>query len=92
MLRDFLVILLCTTFVLGYPEPDSRPVQTGAQIPKVTTSLGEIEGSVLRTRLGKPIYAFRGIRYAKPPINELRFKVSVKQNKKKLYYGVCAFL
>lgn len=73
MLRQSAVLLLCASFILGHPE--NRPVQSGAQPPRVTTPLGEIEGAVLRTRLGKPIYAFRGIRYAKPPINELRFKV-----------------
>lgn len=69
------VLLCAASSVLGYPEPDTRPVQSGAQPPRITTPLGEIEGGVLRSRLGKPIFAFRGIHYAKPPINELRFKV-----------------
>jgi carboxylesterase type B len=43
---------------------------------QVNTPLGRILGSTLTTRLGKTIYAFRGVRYAKPPINNLRFKVS----------------
>ncbi|KAJ3646361.1 hypothetical protein Zmor_023951 [Zophobas morio] len=41
---------------------------------QVPTPLGKILGTTLTTRLGKSFYAFRGIRYAKPPVNELRFK------------------
>nr|XP_023020747.1 esterase FE4-like [Leptinotarsa decemlineata] len=42
--------------------------------PIVTITLGQIKGSTLKSRLGKTIYSFRGIRYAKPPINDLRFQ------------------
>ncbi|KAJ3646359.1 hypothetical protein Zmor_023949 [Zophobas morio] len=45
-----------------------------AQNVQVSTPLGKILGTTLTTRLGKTIYAFRGIRYGKPPVNELRFK------------------
>lgn len=45
--------------------------------PVVITGLGRVRGSVLRSRLGELFYAFRGIRYAKPPVGDLRFKVSV---------------
>lgn len=76
MLLAFTALLLCTSCVLGFPEPANRVLQTGAQPAKVTTPLGAIEGAVLRTRLGRPIYAFRGLHYAKAPINELRFKVA----------------
>lgn len=44
--------------------------------PIVLTGLGHVRGSVLRSRLGELFYAFRGIRYAKPPVDDLRFKVS----------------
>lgn len=74
MLRELALVLL-VGLVLGYPEPDNRPAQTGGLPPHVTTPLGDIEGSFLKSRLGKPIFAFRGIRYAKAPVNELRFKV-----------------
>ena len=49
--------------------------------PKVSTSLGEIQGSLLETILGKPIYSFRGIRYAKPPVGELRFQPPIPVEK-----------
>ncbi|XP_064213592.1 esterase FE4 [Tribolium castaneum] len=48
-----------------------------SQSVEVTTSLGKILGSTHTTRLGKTIFAFRGIRYAKAPTNELRFKPPV---------------
>ncbi|CAG7822286.1 unnamed protein product [Allacma fusca] len=40
----------------------------------VETSLGQIEGTVEKSRKGRCYLAFRNIPYAKPPINELRFK------------------
>ncbi|KAK5641621.1 hypothetical protein RI129_010168 [Pyrocoelia pectoralis] len=43
--------------------------------PIVYTSLGLIKGNdTLQTILGKTIYSFRGIRYAKAPIGDLRFR------------------
>nr|XP_023027102.1 esterase FE4-like [Leptinotarsa decemlineata] len=45
------------------------------------TPLGKIQGSVLKSRLGRDIFSFRGVRYAEAPIHDLRFKppVPVKQ-------------
>ncbi|CAH1958118.1 unnamed protein product [Acanthoscelides obtectus] len=48
-----------------------------AEHPQLTTPSGSIKGSLLTSRLGKTIYAFRGIRYAEPPVGELRFKPPV---------------
>ncbi|KAK5641593.1 hypothetical protein RI129_010140 [Pyrocoelia pectoralis] len=45
--------------------------------PRVTTPLGDIEGSFMQSLLGKSIYEFRGIRYAKAPVGELRFQPPV---------------
>lgn len=44
--------------------------------PIVTLKLGNIRGSYITSRLGNDFMAFRGIRYAQPPVNELRFKVN----------------
>ncbi|GAB0094319.1 Carboxylic ester hydrolase [Sergentomyia squamirostris] len=41
---------------------------------QVVTKLGEIEGVKLKSRLGEDFYAFRGVRYAKAPTGDLRFK------------------
>ncbi|CAH1107847.1 unnamed protein product [Psylliodes chrysocephalus] len=45
--------------------------------PLVSTNFGDLKGSILTSRLGKSIYSFRGIRYAEPPVKELRFKPPV---------------
>ncbi|KAJ8686610.1 hypothetical protein QAD02_022404 [Eretmocerus hayati] len=42
--------------------------------PVVQISLGKIKGSLMTTRLGKTIYSFRGIRYAKSPTGQRRFR------------------
>ncbi|KAF5304384.1 hypothetical protein FQA39_LY09763 [Lamprigera yunnana] len=41
---------------------------------KVVTSLGELEGHILKTYNDNEFLAFEGIPYAKPPIGELRFQ------------------
>ncbi|KAI7815372.1 esterase [Rhyzopertha dominica] len=80
MLKE-LVVAISIGLCLGFPEPDNRSPPAGGPPPRATTPLGEIEGSVLRTRLGKPIYAFRAIRYAKAPVNELRFQPPIPVDK-----------
>ncbi|XP_049787946.1 esterase E4-like [Schistocerca cancellata] len=45
--------------------------------PVVRTPLGSLRGSVIASRTGKPIYSFRGVRYAQPPVGNLRFKPPV---------------
>lgn len=46
------------------------------QEPVVNTLLGQVKGFTLTSRLGKTIYSFTSIRYAKAPVDELRFQVS----------------
>lgn len=41
----------------------------------VSTALGSLSGSYFTSRSGRPFVAFRGIPYAKPPVDDLRFKV-----------------
>lgn len=48
------------------PDIDGNPI--------VSTTLGQIQGSVMNSRLDRRFYAFRGIRYGKAPVGELRFK------------------
>ncbi|BFF90237.1 venom carboxylesterase-6 [Drosophila madeirensis] len=40
---------------------------------EVQTDLGRVRGATLTSRLGLPFHAFRGIRYAEPPLGALRF-------------------
>lgn len=48
----------------------------------VSTESGQLRGLLYRTIFDdKPYYAFRGIPYAKPPLGELRFKVSLLRRK-----------
>lgn len=44
--------------------------------PIVETKLGIVKGKTVHSRSGMPFYAFQGIPYAKPPVGDLRFKVS----------------
>ena len=41
----------------------------------VSTPIGQIEGSSMKSSTGREFLAFRGIPYAKPPIGDLRFQV-----------------
>jgi hypothetical protein len=43
--------------------------------PVVRTVHGTLRGSVIQSRLGRSIYSFRGVRFAQPPVGDLRFKV-----------------
>uniref|UniRef100_A0A0C9Q317 Carboxylic ester hydrolase n=1 Tax=Fopius arisanus TaxID=64838 RepID=A0A0C9Q317_9HYME len=42
--------------------------------PRVKIRNGRLEGSIMRSRKGRDIFAFRGIPYARPPVGELRFE------------------
>lgn len=48
--------------------------------PVVDSPLGKIRGNVMISRNGESFLAFRGIRYAQSPVNDLRFKVTFKFN------------
>ncbi|KAH8312056.1 hypothetical protein KR044_009134 [Drosophila immigrans] len=47
---------------------------TGVLSVEVELDLGRVQGVNLTSRLGVPFHAFRGIRFAEPPLGELRFK------------------
>ncbi|XP_045476840.1 esterase E4-like [Harmonia axyridis] len=63
--------------VLAEDSPSSNPI--------VAAKFGKFQGSLLQNSFGKPIYSFRGIRYAQAPIKELRFQPPVPVKK---YEGV----
>lgn len=44
--------------------------------PVVQISKGALRGQILKSRNGRDFYSFTGIPYAKPPIDDLRFKVN----------------
>ncbi|XP_053684403.1 juvenile hormone esterase-like [Sabethes cyaneus] len=61
-------VVFCA-LLIGVIAGDLSPAE-----PIVHTGLGAIKGSVLQSRLGVNFYAFRGIRYAQPPLGDLRFR------------------
>jgi len=48
----------------------------GSCNPVVNTAKGAISGRTLKSRDGRDYHSFTGIPYAKPPVDELRFKVN----------------
>jgi len=42
--------------------------------PVVSTSLGKVEGGLVKTENGRKVYSYRGIPYGCPPLGERRFK------------------
>lgn len=50
-------------------------MENGEQVI-ISTNQGKVRGLVQNDFFGNKYYSFRGIPYAKPPINELRFQVS----------------
>nr|ATU82449.1 venom carboxylesterase [Lethocerus distinctifemur] len=62
-----LVLLSALASSLGYTR------KGGMSDPVVQTRLGKLRGSLLETWTGKPVLGFRGVRYAKPPLANLRF-------------------
>lgn len=46
----------------------------------VETSYGRLQGITVETNAGKKASVFLGIPYAKPPLAELRFEVSLASN------------
>ncbi|XP_036329976.1 esterase E4-like [Rhagoletis pomonella] len=66
------IILLCNFLLFSAQFLDQQAV-TAQEAPLIVTSLGTIRGSVLTTRKGRDIYAYRGIYYAEAPIGSRRF-------------------
>ncbi|XP_052749450.1 juvenile hormone esterase-like isoform X2 [Galleria mellonella] len=81
----FHTLFLCIVIVVqtdghrpqGYVDtaPKSTASETQAQDgPRTVSSSGSFLGSWMETRRGRRFEAYRGIRYAEPPVEELRFK------------------
>ncbi|XP_046396536.1 juvenile hormone esterase-like [Ischnura elegans] len=68
MIRPLLLAILLFAAVLHY---------AAAQDPTVRTLLGSVRGTTMTSRSGRTIYSFLGMRYAEPPVGELRFKPPV---------------
>lgn len=57
-------------------DDDDVPIGSDKELSDlvITTALGKIRGTILPSQAGRNFYAFRGIPYAKPPVENLRFK------------------
>lgn len=87
LIRQFLVF----SVVLGTMTFSERVSCVRNEYPEVVTNLGKIKGSNMLSHHGKPFFAFRGIRYAQPPVGELRFNVSLLRRNTKLRCSLIAF-
>ncbi|XP_049816939.1 esterase E4-like [Aethina tumida] len=74
MWNTVLILSIFTALVLCYGH---RKSHNHADNLIVEAPMGKFHGAVLKSRLGKDIFSFRGIRYAQPPVGDLRFKAPV---------------
>ncbi|XP_059617683.1 juvenile hormone esterase [Phlebotomus argentipes] len=65
-------LIVAILVLFSPPEKVSAKSEDGNIVVK--TSLGDIRGVTLKSRLGESFSAFRGIRYANPPTGQLRFQ------------------
>lgn len=86
------VLVFCCVVATVYSE---TIVVNNESYQIVHTQYGTVRGRENVTLFdGRVYYSFRGIPYAKPPVNELRFKVSVRCMPYKLcrcHYNCCLF-
>ncbi len=71
-LNSFLLLLSISIGVVIAGGEESSPPTT-----LVNTQLGKIRGTEERGNGGGKYFAFRGLRYANPPVKDLRFKVQI---------------
>ncbi|XP_013194783.2 juvenile hormone esterase [Amyelois transitella] len=71
----FVAVLGCRSNSHEKPgKTNGSPKTVSSEDPITMTPSGTIRGSWMRTRRGRQFQAYRGIRYAEPPVGELRFQ------------------
>ncbi|KAJ0171719.1 hypothetical protein K1T71_012482 [Dendrolimus kikuchii] len=81
-MRGFFIVCFAFVYVYGHkheervnkPATPSTTQRTNDDGPVTVTPAGTIRGSWMESRRGRRFQAYRGIRYAEPPVGELRFK------------------
>jgi carboxylesterase family protein len=76
-----IVLSLCCGYILSLKEEGSfREMKMMDYVPDpiVQTVYGKVQGKNGNSRDGRLFYEFLGIRYARPPIGELRYEVTIK--------------
>ncbi|EDW03105.1 juvenile hormone esterase [Drosophila grimshawi] len=71
LLRQLVVVVVLLLVVLPSCSLEEIPSDSETL---VSTSLGSIQGSTMKSFSGLTINAFRGVPYAEPPVGELRFQ------------------
>ncbi|GJQ73731.1 hypothetical protein Trydic_g14065 [Trypoxylus dichotomus] len=79
-------LALIIGMAVAYPSPDPDPVSKTSSdhsihAPTISTTIGDVKGTIITSRQGKTIYSFIGLRYAKAPIKELRFQPPIPAEK-----------
>lgn len=69
-MSKFIILFLSVYLALSLAQEE------GGESPIVQAPIGKVRGSIFKTILGRTIYAYRGVRYAEPPVGERRFKVA----------------
>lgn len=71
MSKCLVIFLFCCALSIG----ESRSIDDHPNVEIIVDlAQGKVKGGMLKTWLNNDFYGFRGIRYGKPPIGELRYK------------------
>nr|AJN91195.1 carboxylesterase [Cnaphalocrocis medinalis] len=75
-LKAVLLCVVCYTLApsLGQTSDTAEPSRTPQDGPVTVSPSGQFRGSWMTSRRGRQFQAYRGIRYAQPPVGELRFQ------------------
>ncbi|XP_020282996.1 venom carboxylesterase-6-like isoform X1 [Pseudomyrmex gracilis] len=71
---NILIRLICICPFLFNVCINAHNNDNNNDMPMVTIQNGTLVGTIMRSRLGREFNAFRGIPYARPPVDKLRFK------------------
>ncbi|XP_034950414.1 esterase FE4-like [Chelonus insularis] len=75
-MRTFVILICGLLLSCGIDSINATHHNETVEV-NVSCDLGRVRGSEMTSRLGRKIYAFRGVRYAEPPVDDLRFKTPV---------------